>query len=92
MYVEFTGTSLNDGNTAYCTGFTSEVAINGDVIRIDFESGVDDNSTPWFQFVKTRLYNYSSGGWQNHESEIIKLIPINDIGEKHLAGISSKGN
>lgn len=92
MYVEFTGTSLNDGNTAYCTGFTSEVAINGDVIRIDFESGVDDNSTPWFQFVKTRLYNYSSGGWQNHESEIIKLTPINDIGEKHLAGISSTGN
>lgn len=78
MYVEFLGTSLNTFDEAYCTGFSSELAINGECIRIDFNSGVDDDNMTWFQFDISRLFDYSNGSFQNYEMQSIKLYPIED--------------
>lgn len=90
MYVEFLGESLNTGEQAYCTGFESELAIGGEVIRIDFDSGIDDDSKSWFQFSKNRLFDYYDGEFHNSESSIIRLYPVNDAGKKPLAGVALK--
>ena len=87
MYVEWLGESLNTGDEAYCTGFESVAAIDRECIRIDFDSGVDDDSIPWFDFQKTRHYDYHNGSFQQYEIENTRLYPLNDEGKKPLAGI-----
>lgn len=89
MYVEWLGTSLNTGDEAYCTGFESELAINGEVIRIDFDSGVDDDNNAWFQLQKNRVFDYYDNEFHDYESQVIKLQPI-DNDRTPLAGVNIK--
>lgn len=87
MYVEFLGTSLNTSDDAYCTGFESALAINGECIRIDLGSGVDDDNRTWFDFSITRLFDYQGGEFQNYEMQNINLHQIED-GRIPLAGVN----
>ena len=92
MYVEWLGTSLNNGEQSYCTGFESSLAINGEGIRVDLESGCDDDSITWYQFWKNRVFDFENGEFQNHDSQVTTLFPINDAGRTPLAGVRSLAN
>ena len=78
MYVEWLGTSLNNGEECYCTGFSCCNAIDGEAIMIDLESGADDDSKPWFQFSKTRTFDFKNGEFNNYEMQTIELFPIEE--------------
>lgn len=84
MYTSWFASDTSTDRDWYCTEYSSDLAIDGKCMRIDFYSGVSDGGEPWFCFWYNHLSEWDGQGFNHADTQTIYLSPINNGDERPL--------
>ncbi len=86
MFTEGLGTASNISKEGYCCGFEGCIGLK-EWVYIDFGSGFDEDSNPWYKLGVEICNDYNDGYFRDCHYTSLKLHPLSEEDAKGILGV-----